>query len=273
MLRKLFAAILILVSSFLLGLSIAGIGLLWMFGQTLSQTAISQANKLDQELALVQSPIQNARVELERTLRIIETVEESTAKIKTEFAELAKFFTEMNGTMDTRLIPGLKSVRDNIYQAKSTLQQLVVTLEQINSLPYANFNVPGEQLLENLIADAGSLDVEIQRVESMVGQASTFASDASYLVGFDFTETKTSILNFIQVMNEYDQKLSGWRAQVAALSEALPGWMRVGLAGLAIFLLWFGFSQFGLIVHGLALWHAGLPRHSTVDRQVADGEM
>jgi hypothetical protein len=273
MLHKLFAVILILTSTLLLGLSLAGIGLLWMFEQTLSQTATSQAWKLDHELQLAQAPIQNARIELERTLRIIETVEISTEKLKTEFSQLATFFGEMNGTMDTHLIPGLKNVRDNLNQAKSTMQDLVVTLDQFNSLPYANFNLPGNQLLENLISDADSLDVEIQRVETLVGQASTFASDASYLVGFDFSETKTNIQGFIDVAAEYEIKLTGWRTRLAVLIQSLPGWIRAGSAGLAIFLIWFGFSQFGLIVHGLALWKAGSVRVLPGNLQAADGEM
>ena len=56
-------------------------------------------------------------------------------------------------------------------------------------------------------------------------------------------------------MKEYDQKVSGWRAQITMLLSSLPGWIDSASIILAVFLFWFGFSQMGLILHGLTAWH------------------
>jgi hypothetical protein len=117
-----------------------------------------------------------------------------------------------------------------------------------------NLNLPGDQLLAELIASSGSLDAEIVLVEDLVKKASTIANDASYLMGFDFSETKNNLQTFLTVVQEYDQKLTGWRAQLAVLVGALPSWIETAAVGLTVFLLWFGFSQFSLILHGLSLW-------------------
>jgi len=132
-----------------------------------------------------------------------------------------------------------------------------------------NLNIPGDELLVNLIASAGSLDVQIAQVENLVKKASTFMGDASYLMGGDFTETKNNLQNFLVVVQEYDQKLGGWRAQLAMLIRSLPGWIETASIGLTIFQLWFAFSQFNLILSGLSLWREKRTAHKT-GTQAAD---
>jgi hypothetical protein len=114
-------------------------------------------------------------------------------------------------------------------------------------------------MLANLIGIADSTDAEIARVEDLVQKASTFVGDASYLMGGDFTETKQNLQNFLIVVNEYDQKITGWRAQIAMLLGSLPGWIDSASIILTVFLLWFGFSQVGLFLHGLTVWRGGDP--------------
>jgi hypothetical protein len=96
-------------------------------------------------------------------------------------------------------------------------------------------------------------------VENLVQKASTFVGDAAYLMGGDFTETKQNLQNFLSVVTEYDQKITGWRTQVTTLLHSVPGWIDNTSILLTIFLLWFGFSQVGLFLHGLTAWRNGDP--------------
>jgi hypothetical protein len=257
MLRKIIASILIIFSSFLLGLSIAGIALVWMFKEPLTKTSTARLTGLDTDLGLAQTTLQNAEQELERTLRIVETAEISLAALKVEFTQAKTLFGEINGTMGSQLIPSLKAARTNLDQAKGSIQELLDSIKQINSLPFGNFNIPGDKLLADLIVSADSLDYQIVRAEELVKKASTFAGDASYFMGFDFSETKRNLQDFLKVVKEYDQKLAGWRTQLSGLIKSLPGWINAASIGLTVFLLWFGFSQFGMIIHGLAIRHGG----------------
>jgi len=84
-------------------------------------------------------------------------------------------------------------------------------------------------------------------------QASTFVSDTSFLLGGDFTETRTSLQNFISAIQDYQKKVAGWREQDKDLLEKTPGWINQASIILTIFLLWFGLSQFGLLLHGLRI--------------------
>ena len=273
MVHKIIAGILIAISSILLGLSIAGIAMVWMYKEPLTQVSTSRLRSIDNELAQAQTALQNAELELERTLRTVDAAEKSLETLKADFAQAKALFGDVNGTLESQLLPGLKASRGQIDQAKSSLQDLQVTLAKINALPLLNLNLPGDQLLAQLIASAGSLDTQIAQVEDLVKKASTFMGDASYLMGGDFTETKNNLQNFLTVVQEYDQKLSGWRDQLAMLIGSLPGWIETASIGLTIFLLWFGFSQFSLILNGLSIWRGSVPQSKLHTQVVADAQI
>jgi hypothetical protein len=259
MARKIISGTLIGLGSILLVLSVVGIGWIWFNKQSVLEKTTARLQAVDRDMELAQTAFQNARLELERTLRLVESAEASMAALKDDFAQVKTLFDNTTGILDDQLLPGLINSRGKIDQAKKTLQGLRDTLAEINSLPYINLNLPGDELLGDLIASADSLDGQIIRVEDLVKNASTFVSDASYLMGSDFTETKANLQDFLAIVTEYDQKLVDWRAQIAGLLESLPGWVTGASIGITFFLLWFGLSQFSLILHGLSIWRGGDP--------------
>jgi len=260
MIRKIIAGALIAISSILLGLSIAGIALVWMYQEPLTRLSTIRLRAIDNELGLAQTALQDAERELERTLRAVESAEISLETLKDDFVQAKALFGNVNGSLDKQLLPGLKASREKIDQAKSSLLELQVTLAKINALPFADLNLPSDKLLGDLIASTDLMDVQITRVETIVKKASTFLEDASYLMEGDFTETKDNLQNFLTVVQEYDQKFTGWREQLAMLTESLPGWIETTAISLTIFLLWFGLCQLSVIRNGLSLWRGGDPQ-------------
>jgi hypothetical protein len=107
--------------------------------------------------------------------------------------------------------------------------------------------------VSDLIASTNSLDAEIANAETIAKQASTFVGDTSYLLGGDLTETRNSLESFLTAIKDYEQKVTSWRVQVADLIESLPIWIDRASISLTFFFLWFGLSQFGLLLHGLSL--------------------
>lgn len=260
MIRRIIAGIFIVISSVLLGLSIAGIVLIQTYKEPLTQSSTTRLQTIDTELGLAQTAIQSASLELERTLRTVKAAEISLAALKTDFTQAKTLFGDVNGTLDKQLLPGLKASREKLEQAKASLLELQAELAKVNAPPFANPNLPSEKLLNDLIASTGSLDTLIIQVESMVKKAPEFLEGASTLMEADLTETKDNLQNFLSVTQNYDEKFSGWREQLATLNESLPGWIQTAAISLTIFLLWFGFSQFLVIRYGLALWRDVEPR-------------
>ena len=253
MARRILVAFLIYFSAALILLSGAAIVLIWVNNTPLTREAVRRLEAVDAELIQARTAIRNARTELERTLRIVETAEKTLASLKDQTDEARKLFDQFSDTLDNKVLPGLETTKGGIGQVRSTLENLRAALQKINDLPLLDLDLPGDQFLANLISGVDSLNAQMAGMQELVQRAEIFTSDTSYLLGGDLTETKGHIHELLDAVIEYDGKVSGWHMQVRQIIISLPGWIdRVSII-LTLFLLWFGFSQFGLLLHGLTL--------------------
>ena len=257
--RKIWSGTLMTLSTIFLVASLVGISAAWYYNTPLTRQTVSRLQEIDNELTQAQSALTNAQGELERALRIVEAAETALAALSKQTAQAEDILGGVKGTIDDKLLPGLKTSRDKVDQVKVLVESLRGTLETINKLPLVNINLPGDELLTNIIGAADSLDAEIANVEDIAKQASTFVGDTSYLMGGDLSETKTSLTNLLDVIKEYNGKVTGWQEQIAVWEQSLPGWIDKASISLTIFLLWFAFSQAGLFLIGLTVWKGGDP--------------
>jgi hypothetical protein len=121
-----------------------------------------------------------------------------------------------------------------------------------------DLNIPTTTLTD-LISSAESLDTEIANMEVLATQASTFVADTGYLLGGDLTQTRESLQNFLSAIQDYEKKVNRWREQGADVLANAPKWIDQASIILTVFLLWFGISQFGLLLHGLAMQRGANP--------------
>jgi hypothetical protein len=259
MFRKIIAGLLILLSAILLILSVVGIGAAWYYNEPLTREADAQLKKIDRELALAQATLQSSELELQRALRIVDTAEAALKKLAQQSESAESLFENIQSTLDDRLLPELKTTRSRIGEARSTLENLQSILAGISGfIPGVDLTLP-DDILADLIVSARSLDTEIANMEILATQASTFVSDTSFLLGGDLTETRTSLENFITAIQDYETRVIRWREQTADLLANAPRWIDQASIGLTIFLVWFGLSQFGLLLHGLNLYRGADP--------------
>jgi multidrug efflux pump subunit AcrA (membrane-fusion protein) len=254
--RKILAGLLIVLSVIFLVLSVAGIGAIWFYRGPLTREAIRQLKEIDAQLAQAEATLQSSEKELQRALRIVDSAEAALEKLAQQTGSTNGPFDNIQSTIDDQLLPDLKTTRQRIDSARKTLESLQSVLQSIKSIssfiPGLDLNVPAKTVTD-LIASTHSLDNDITNVEALATQASTFVSDTSFLLGGDFSETRTSLTNFVAYIQEYEKKVAGWRAQEKDLLEKTPQWINQAAIILTIFLVWFGLSQFGLLLHGLSL--------------------
>ncbi|HSM72729.1 MAG TPA: hypothetical protein VK851_14380, partial [Anaerolineales bacterium] len=139
--------------------------------------------------------------------------------------------------------------REKLETARQSLESLQSLIQSIGSLPFVNVSV-ADRILDDLIDSADTIDAEIANAEEVARQASTFVSDTSYLLGGDLTETRDSLQNFLAAVEEYQTKVEDWRSQIADLIDRTPAWIDRTSWGVTVFLLWFGLSQFSLLLLG-----------------------
>ncbi len=253
MARKILAWTLIVLSSIFILLSVVGIGAAWIYNKPLKREAIAQLKNIDKELSQAQTTLQSSQTELERALRIVDATEKVLEKLAQQSTSAKNLFGGIQSTLDDKLLPELKTTRERINTARGALENLQSVLAGIhNFIPGVDLGAP-DKIVTDLIASTDSLDGEIANAETLAKQASTFVSDTSYLLGGDLTETRSSLQNFLTTIKAYEQKVTDWRKQVADLIKSLPTWIDRASISLTIFFLWFGLSQFSLLLHGLSL--------------------
>lgn len=253
MARKIFAGILIVVSAILLVLSLVGIGAIWYYKGQVTRQVTGRLTDIDAQLAQGQATLQSSQKELQRALRIVDSAQTALEKVAKQTGSAKGLFDNIQSTIDDQLLPDLKTTRQRIDSARTTLESLQSVLKGVSGfLPGVDLNAPTKTLTD-LIDSTHSLDKEITNVEGLATQASTFVGDTSFLLGGDFTQTRTSLQNFIAYIQDYEKKVAGWREQDKSLLENAPGWINQASIILTIFLFWFGLSQFGLLLHGLSL--------------------
>jgi hypothetical protein len=250
MARKILTGTLIVVSSILFLLSAVGIVLAWVYNEPVTREVVMRLEQIDSELDQVEITLKVSKVELERTLRIVNATEEALKKFTLNDPQ--RFFKNVQSSLDEGLVPELETARERLIAARDSLERLRITLLGINLIPFIQINIP-DRILTDLIDSADAMQTRVEDVSQLARQASTFLDDASYLLGGDFSETRESLEFFLTEIEIYQEKVDGWRAQVGTLIESVPGWVDSASIGLTIFLLWFGFSQFGLLLHGLSL--------------------
>jgi chromosome segregation ATPase len=258
MARKILAGILIGLSGLLLIASVAGVAAAWVYNQPLTQEASARLAAIDKQLLDSQTSLKLAEGELQRALRIVDAAQSALEKLSSQTSSASDTFAGMKDTIDNQLLPGLEKTRTQVDTARTTLQNIQGVLNKVNTIPLLNVQVP-DNLLQGLIDATNSIDTQIASAQALATQASTFAGDTSYVLGGDLTETIGNLQTMLTTLQDYDQKITAWRSQLAYLQKSLPGWIDTASIALTVFLLWFAFSQFGLILHGLSLWRGGDP--------------
>lgn len=249
MTQRILSWMLIVLSAIFLLASLVGVGAAWIYNEPLTREATTRLNAIDEELALAEVTLESSRLELARALRLVDAAQNALEKLAQQSDTAGNILDNIQDTLDDRLLPELKTTRERINAARGALENLRSLLLALGSLPFIDINLP-DRILTDLIASADSLDSEIANAGEIATRASTFVSDTSYLLGGDLTETRESLQNFLAAVEEYQAKVTDWRAQLAELIELTPKWIDQTSTILTIFLLWFGLSQFSLLLHG-----------------------
>ncbi len=259
MARKILSWALIILGGLFLITSIVGITAIWIYNKPLTDKVTTQLTDIDSQLAQAEVTLKSSEQELARALRIVDSAQTAMDKLAQQTHSAGNLLDTIQTTLDDNLLPELKTTRSRIASAKTTLQQLQSLLSGVGGfIPGLDLSAP-DKILKDLISSATSLDAEITNVEALGKQASLFVGDTSFLLGGDLTSTQKSLRSFLTAIQDYEAKVASWRGQVKTLLEKSPKWINQASVALTIFLLWFGLSQFGLVLHGLNLQQGSDP--------------
>ena len=250
MARKILSGILIVFGATLTMLSVVAIATIWVYNEPLTVEATSRLNDVNTELTQAQVGLQSSEQELQRALRILDASEAALEKLSNQSDSAGNILENIQGTLDDQLIPELKTTRERLVSARTTLETLRNTISGFGSFLSLDLEAPNK-VLNDLIDSTKSLDTEISNIQGIAQQASTFVGDSSFLLDGDLSETRASLESFLDTIHQYEDKVSEWRRQVVDLIDKTPHWINQASIILTIFLLWFAVSQVGLLLHGV----------------------
>jgi len=259
MARKILGGTLIILSLSLLILSLIGVGGIWYYKKPLTAGSVVKLTEFERQLGQAQTALQNAQGELVRALRFVDSAEKALESLSEQTTMAKEFLDTVTGVLDKTIKPSLATSREKIDEAQKTMDDLRAAVQALNQIPFVNIQVPDQGILSSFTEVMDSFESEIARIEEIADQASTFLGDTSYLMGGDLQETRGNIKELQTVVDEYEAKIGDWREQVAEVIDSLPRWINRVSITLTIFLLWFSFSQFGLVLHGLNIYRGGNP--------------
>lgn len=245
--RKIAAGALIGISSLALAASLVGIALAWMYNEPLTEKALAALGGVDSELRQTQAALTTFETELTRALQTVNETEQALRQSNPE-----SFLESVQTTLNDELLPELATAQERLVSARDTLQDVRVVVFGLNIVPFVKVNIP-DQMLTDLIDSADALESRITDVGDLAKQASVLLNDASQLFGGNLEESRASLQGFLADVESYQEKVKGWREQVAYVKESLPVWMDLASTFLTLFLLWFGLSQVSLFLHGRAI--------------------
>ena len=259
MARKILVGIWLVLCGALFVLSLIGVVTVWRYKQPLTEAITARLTEVGDELARAQTALQNAQTELERATRFVDSAEKALQSFSEQTVVAKEFLDTVTGVLDKTIKPSIATSRKKIDEAQKTMDDLRASIEALNRIPFVDIQVPEDGMLDSFTEIIDSLEGEVARVENLADQAGTFLGDSSYLMGGDLSETRNNILELQVVVDEYESKIGAWHEQVVTLKAEFPGWIQRTAIFLTVFLLWFALSQFGLILHGLAVYRGGNP--------------
>lgn len=259
MARRIFGGILVVLSALFLVSSVLGIGAIWYYKERVTNEVTGQLKEVDNQLAQAEATLASSEKELQRALRIVDAAQTAVEKLTEQTQGAGTLLERIQSTLDDRLLPELKTTRTRLETARTSLENLQSVLKGVGSfIPGLDLNGP-DKVLTDLITSARSLDVEINNVELLATQASTFVGDTSFLLGGDLTETRTSLQTFVTTIQDYEKRVSGWRKQDQDWLAKAPKWIDQASIILTVFLVWFSLSQYVLLLYGINLQRGGDP--------------
>src|SRR5512137_316478 len=129
--RKIWSMTLMVLSSVILVASLIGVGAAWYYNTPLTEEILGRLQEIDSELTQAQSALTSAQGELERALRIVTAAETALEALSQQTAQAQDILGSVKGTIDEKLLPGLKTTRDRVDQVKGMVESLRSTLQTL----------------------------------------------------------------------------------------------------------------------------------------------
>lgn len=250
-LKRILAAVVIVISVLLLVLSLAGIVGTWILRAQLAEDLVRVATAAETQAAAVRQGLDRLDTALSRARDEVAGVEQDVQAFGTDVEENKPLLASISGVLGAQLSPLVDSAREIMAGVREAVAAVNSAIEAINALPFVSVPTPELVGVKKLAQDVEAFRTQVQelraavdqrRIEIIQGATSLITTPASQIHS-TLDEMQTSVSGYSRQLGAIEERLSVFKSSIG-------GRLTRAAVVLTLLLLWFAFSQAGLVVLG-----------------------
>lgn len=253
-LKRILAAIVMVISVLVLVLNLAGIVGTWIIRSQLSSSLVGIVTAAETRATTVMQGLDRLDTALTQARDQVAAVEHDVQAFGTNLEENRPLLTAISDKLGINLSPLVDSARETMTTIREAVAAVNSAIEAINAIPFVSVPVPELATLKKLSQDVDNFRTEVQNLRTAIdqrrgeiieGAVSLITAPTSQIAGI-LDEMQTTVSGYSQQLGAVQEGLSSFKS---AIQRTLT-WAAVVLT---LILLWIAFSQVGLLVLG---WRA-----------------
>jgi hypothetical protein len=253
-LKRILAAIVMVISVLMLVLSLGGIAGTWVVRAQLNTGLVGIVTAAETRATTIKQGLDRLDTALTQARDQVASVEQDVQAFGADLEQNKPLLTAISDKLGLQLSPLVDKAREIMTTLRETVAAVSSAIEAINAIPFVSVPVPELETLQKLSQDVEDFRAEVQNLRTAIDQRQ------SEIIQGAVSIITTPTLQIGGTLDEMQVTVSGYSQQIGAVQEGLSGlksgigrWLTWAAVILTLFLLWIAFSQAGLFVLG---WRA-----------------
>jgi chromosome segregation ATPase len=232
-------------------LSLAGIVGAWIVRGQLATDLVGIATKAEARATQAKQGVDRLDAALTRAHDQVLVVEHEVQAFGADLEQNRPLLSAISERLGLELGPLFDSVREIMTTIRETVVAVNTATEAINAIPFISIPVPEMEKLEKLSQDVDSVRTQVQDLRTAIDQRrSEIIQGAVSIVTTPTSQMGTALGEMQATVSGYSEQLGAVQERLSSFKSAIGGWLTWAAVILTLILLWFAFSQAGLLVLG-----------------------
>ncbi len=250
-LERALAVVIVVVSTLVLLLSLAGIVGTWIVRDKLSTALVDLITNVETMAASVKQGLDQLDATLTQAGDQVTALEQGVQTLGTNAEENKPLLTGLSGAIKGALGPLLDKAQELMTSLSEAVAAVNSAIEAINAIPFLSADIPEITALDELSQELESFSSEVQ------GLVTTIDEKSSEIINGVTSTLTTPLSKMGGTLDQMEATISGLSQQVgdvqqglSNLQSAVPKWLTLGAVVFTVGWLWLALSQAALFVLG-----------------------
>jgi hypothetical protein len=261
--KKILYALVIVMSSLLLLVSVAGIIGVWVVEQPVSNAAVTVLSVVESSTGVIRAS--NARVDQAVAALQVKTTEISDAsqQLSQNVTDKGLVLVLLPEQKEQQLIQTSSSVRDTYNGLRDSIRNGLDLYRSINRIPFVSLPGPSDDQMQKIDASMTKTQVQVEAVRSQMADFRSGVTDKIDKVGAAASLLNDELNQARDALSQLDSRLAALQALSVRLQQVIPGVLVAIAVIISLILAFLIFTQVEMIRLYVARWrHLGQPQQT-----------